>query len=804
MQNIIRRLFILLAFFIATKSYAQVFYYSGGKKITLIKDNTSFLINVDKSAAGQPFLNNLSKLDGIQALENTNDRNVIKVKLSANVNKGRILTALKENNKILHAWEAYDLNGTPFIPTGEILFKVKNGISEKEILNKLKLNAKLVVSSKKSFDISIFNVIDPATLFDISNLIYESNLVEWCHPNFFVPITTFTNDPLWGQQYYLRNTGQLGGVAGIDINIEGAWTLTRGANVRVAVIDDGVEDHEDLAGRVLNGFTPRNVNGNGRPINAGAHGEATAGIVAATQDNGIGISGVAPQSQIVPVNIFAGGETALDIANGINWAWNQGQADVLSNSWGYLTTSQTQPNFDAVIQAITNARTQGRAGRGSIVVFASGNSFGTGTGLDDVAFPGNVNGVVTVGACNNAAPAGAIWNYSERGASMDLVAPSGNINLNGDLSTLDRMGNAGYEVGNYTSRFGGTSAACPEVSGVAALMLSINPNLTEAQATNILRTTASDMGAAGFDNTFGYGRVNGCAATRQAFSLLSISGSNSFCSGTSQYSLPNIIPTASITWTSSNTSIATVSATGNPATVTQTGNGIVTITATINACGTNTIISKQIHVGTPGTNLLAIGGVTDNQTVCPNRPITLGIYYFNTSYRCGQAAGGITNAQWEVTTPSSSATISYNSGMAVCEATNNNAGVTITFPNLGYTYTAYVRAKAYNSCGWSNWFPSPMLRVQVNPNYTNCGGGGGGMLMISPNPSTSSTTIEALETFSFTQIKVYDKLGSVRKQFNFPKGTKKATINISELPADIYQIQAFDGKEWKTISFSKQ
>lgn len=192
------------------------------------------------------------------------------------------------------------------------------------------------------------------------------------------------------------------------------------------------------------------------------------------------------------------------------------QADVLSNSWGYLTSSQTQPGFDAIIQAINNARTQGRGELGAPVIFASGNNFGT---INDVAFPANVNGVITVGACNNAAPAGDIWYYSERGASMDLVAPSGDVNLNGDVVTLDRMGAFGYEQGNYTFRFGGTSAACPQVSGVTALMLSINPNLTEAQVINILQTTATDMGDPGFDNTFGYGRVNACAAVRQAVFL---------------------------------------------------------------------------------------------------------------------------------------------------------------------------------------------------------------------------------------------------------------------------------------------
>ena len=94
MQNIIKRLLILLAFFVATKSYSQVYYYSGGKKIILTKDTASFLINVDESNADQPFLNNLIKMDGIQAVENTNDKNVIKIKLSTTFKKDKIYSCL--------------------------------------------------------------------------------------------------------------------------------------------------------------------------------------------------------------------------------------------------------------------------------------------------------------------------------------------------------------------------------------------------------------------------------------------------------------------------------------------------------------------------------------------------------------------------------------------------------------------------------------------------------------------------------------------------------------------------------------
>ena len=285
-----------------------------------------------------------------------------------------------------------------------------------------------------------------------------------------------------------------------------------------------------------------------------------------------------------------------------------------------------------------------------------------------------------------------------------------------------------------------------------------------------------------------------------------MAGSDQICTAET-FNLPGLPGGVSVAWNVTPTGIVTPSGTGNLITLTRNpnANGLITLSATFSICGISQTYTKTIHVGIPNLSQLSIGGVTDNQFVCPNVPIPMGIFYLNSLYSCGIVAGSITNAQWSVETPSSSATINYNAGMAACEATNNNAGVTITFPNLGYTYTANVRVRAFNSCGWSNWFPAPMLRLQVNPNYTNCSGGGfENRIVVSPNPSTGVVTIEASQNFSFTQIRVFDKFGAVRKQFNFPKGSKKVTINIGELPTDTYEIQAFDGKEWSIKSIIKQ
>ncbi len=352
-------------------------------------------------------------------------------------------------------------------------------------------------------------------LLEMVSAISNEEWTLWCEPEMLLNIEL--SNPLYSQQYYLKNTGQNGGLYGIDINVEPAWNISSGNGVVVAVIDEGVDNnHEDLQGKVLSGYTACVPTGNGEPMNAGgiykrAHGIACAGIIAANNNN-IGIKGIAYDSQILPINIYSqtpnppyynGAVSTTDVADAINWAYPQ--SDIISNSWnGGGSSSDLE-------LAIQNARTYGRNGLGSIVIFSSGNST---SNPNSVKYPANVEGVVTVGAVDNQ---GTIWNYSCRGDSMDLVAPSGNINLSGDVVTTDRMDILGYNNTNYVYVFGGTSAACPQIAGVAALIISANPNLTELQVVDILRTTARDMGTVGFDNTYGYGLVDAHAAVMEAY-----------------------------------------------------------------------------------------------------------------------------------------------------------------------------------------------------------------------------------------------------------------------------------------------
>src|SRR5690606_9690976 len=169
------------------------------------------------------------------------------------------------------------------------------------------------------------------------------------------------------------------------------------------------ETHEDLVGRVVAGFTPLDATGFGAPVvnlppvNEGiiGHGQACAGIIGASH-NTLGIAGIMPHAEIVPINIFYSWfldptwptgqrlrwlETAENIADAIDWAWDEGEVAVLNNSWGYHTTDSGDINQSGqIIQAIINARTLGRGGLGSVVVFSSGNA---NQAFSGVIFPAN-------------------------------------------------------------------------------------------------------------------------------------------------------------------------------------------------------------------------------------------------------------------------------------------------------------------------------------------------------------------------------------------------------------------------------
>lgn len=295
------------------------------------------------------------------------------------------------------------------------------------------------------------------------------------------------NDPNFALQWALENTGQFGGVPDADLDLSEAWEYTTGsATVTIAIVDTGVQaDHPELIGRVLPGWNTYNNNSDASDPHG--HGTFVAGVAAARGDNGIGIAGMNWNARILPVRCVssAGVGTESQCAQAIIWATENG-ADVISMSLQYY--QGTDFLRDAVAYAYDS---------GVLPIAATGNGQGP-----VVAFPARFPKCLAVGATNRN---DLLWPGSNYGPQVDVTAPGQEI--------FSLWRNSGYQ------QLSGTSMATPHVSGLASLLLSIDPLLSPAELENALLSTVADLGPKGFDIEFGWGRVNALAAVRDVTPL---------------------------------------------------------------------------------------------------------------------------------------------------------------------------------------------------------------------------------------------------------------------------------------------
>lgn len=390
--------------------------------------------------------------------------------------------------------------------------------------------------SNEFFETKLFDVIDPAFMFDI--VIYiKPNTESTSSSSSACP----TNDIYFNQQWGLKNTTS----STVGINVCEAWEYTEGEGVKVAVIDNGISiasPHPDLEENIgENGFNcmtyaapsvvynyPSNPFALPQDMNIQSHGTHVSGIIAAVKNNNLGITGVAPQSKIYSVSIpfnlenpqpdpyepsinpYDGEISILErLATGINWAAER--VSIINNSWGLDGGNSNNINTAIVEIALTNAIED----KDCVVIFASGNS---GILPDPwMSYPGNFHpDILTVGAVreNGQRWQDFIYEGSGFGQELDVVAPGVDIK-----STV-------IEDPQYKD-VTGTSMAAPHVAGIAALVLSINPCLTAQQVRDIIEQTAQKTGTYNYDTNInrpngtwhqevGYGLVDATAAVQLA------------------------------------------------------------------------------------------------------------------------------------------------------------------------------------------------------------------------------------------------------------------------------------------------
>lgn len=372
-------------------------------------------------------------------------------------------------------------------------------------------------------------------------------------------------DTLFDMQWHLYHEGGIQLAAGAHVSAVEAWEMTRGdRSVVVAIADDSVDlDHRDFQGpgKIVG---PRDFKGldflPAPEAPTDNHGTSCAGVAVA-EENGQGVVGIAPGCSLMPIRT-SGLLDDNSIEALFRWAVEQG-ASVISNSWGPSAVNfPLSIRQDAVIRA---AARNGRNGKGCVICFAAGNSNRPVNGVvDEQGWPNGVlsgptqwfNGyavhpdIMTVSACTSLNKKSA---YSSWGQEVSVCAPSNNthpvfgrgrtyplINTafpGRGIVTTDRVGPQGYSSSDYTSGFGGTSSACPLVAGVAALVISANPQLTAREVREIIEQTADKIEDASIDpqlgvslgtydtdghsQWFGHGKVNAERAVSEAIRRIS-------------------------------------------------------------------------------------------------------------------------------------------------------------------------------------------------------------------------------------------------------------------------------------------
>lgn len=337
---------------------------------------------------------------------------------------------------------------------------------------------------------------------------------------------------LSSNEWHLKNTGGAGALAGADINVEDAWNFSKGLDVTVAVIDTGFDlKHKDINYYSEGYDISTDKVGAAAPTRSREnHGTAVAGIIAAL-DNNKGAVGVAPKSKIIPIRLITDdGLVSISQIIAAHYKAVELGADIINNSWGSydptLGTGETLDLTSTEEELYKELEEEVNDGRGVVVVFAAGN---TGDGNFNNAPEARNPYTLAVGATNSRDERAS---YSVYGAQLDLVAPGGDSEA-GIFTTdrkdlkVKRKGKKkrlvrGYSKGIFANNFTGTSAAAPVVSGVAALVWSINPSLTAKQVKEILRLSARrDINtkyqfSEGKNAELGYGIVDAGAAVRLA------------------------------------------------------------------------------------------------------------------------------------------------------------------------------------------------------------------------------------------------------------------------------------------------
>lgn len=480
-----------------TKSYDQEYYYWYNDEIVDLTINKDFVnILVDTSIVKESSLPDFCSEYSLVPMTKLDNYGLFKAEIkegkTSNSTYQSIVEALREDTRVHKVLPYFERgHGADPIGTSHLFYVQLKDISpegtnyidriyETEALDKIakQLNVRIEREVPYMPDWYIMSIEDSEfkTSVEAANRFFETGVFEAVDPAFmfnFQP--SATNDPLFSQQWGLNNTSN----PGYDINVEGAWSITTGSGVNIAIVDKGPDPyHSDLASNYHS--SSYDARHNSFPADydpAFYHGTYVTGIAAAVGNNNHQIAGVAYSSKIIRVShdLDTSNPTiSSELASGITWAWNE-HADVINNSWGDHGGTYYNSIHSSILEgAIVNAMNCGRADKGSVVVFSAGN-FGIFGAV--MSYPANwEDRIIAVGSMNKSGYRSFDSGY---GIKLDVVAPGDHILTTSPNSAIDTVR--------------GTSIAVPHVSGIAALVLAANPNLSSDNVASIIQRTAKKI-----------------------------------------------------------------------------------------------------------------------------------------------------------------------------------------------------------------------------------------------------------------------------------------------------------------------
>lgn len=350
-----------------------------------------------------------------------------------------------------------------FVPD-ELLVQPKAGVQEEKIREIFRGVGATVVGEIPRIRVKHIKV--PAHAIEkVKAALSRNPHVNYAEYNFLAEPLAIPNDSYYSSQWHHPK-----------IYAPQGWDINKGSTtVPIAIIDTGVDPaHPDISAKLLPGYNFYDNNTDTRDVHG--HGTAVAGSAAAISNNGTGVAGVAWNNPIMPLRISSpdGWATYSAMASAIIYAADRG-VRIINISFGGTSSSSTLQN------AVNYAWN-----KGAIVFASAGNS-----STDTLTYPAACSNAIAVSATTSSDTLATFSNY---GNWIDISAPG--------VSILSTNNGGGY------GWWSGTSFSSPIAAGLAGLVVSANPFLSNLQIENIIKQNADDLGASGFDPSFGYGRIN--------------------------------------------------------------------------------------------------------------------------------------------------------------------------------------------------------------------------------------------------------------------------------------------------------